>query len=128
MGLVLVALALLTQDAREWVKVSTSTSGSIFSVRSKDIANEANLNPIVWVEIDYSRDRRVAHRSSKRRFAIDCSAATYQMLANIDYDAQGVVVNSSNTTANQYSHQPIAPETVTEDLAKAVCPTGKYAG
>ena len=124
----LMAATALVQAGNQWQQITVSSSGTRWLVRENDRRNEDNLNPVVWVSLDYSGDRTVAQRSAKRRFAIDCAAATYQMLANIEYDANGSVVSSRNYPANRFAHEPIAPETVTEALAQAVCPTGRYGG
>lgn len=130
MSIMLVVLLGVTaiQPSGEWQQVSVSSSGTKWLVRADDIANETNMNPTVWVSLDFSADRTVQSRSAKRRVVIDCAAATYQVIANIEYNAQGVALQSSTDVPSRYSHQPIVPETVTEDLAKAVCPFGKYGG
>ncbi len=127
-ALTILTTLLAAQGDNPWRKVSTADTGAVWSIRANDIANESEMNPVFWATADYSADRTVRVRSSKRRFAIDCAAATYQVLANLDYDPQGNVVDSTNEAANRYRHRPIAPETVSEDLAKAACPTGKYGG
>ncbi len=130
MNMIMVALlgVAAAQAGGDWRQVSVSSSGTKWLVRENDVANETEMNPTIWVSLDFSGDRTVNSRSAKRRFVIDCAAATYQMIANIEYDARGVVTQSSNNVPNKYRHEPIAPETVTEDLARSVCPTGKYGG
>lgn len=123
-AMMLLPSAVWAQDAvnpNGWRTVATSTTGTIWSMRESDAANQNNRSPKVWVKLDHSRDNSVSHRETKQFIEFDCDNRRTKTLETLRYNANGGVVGQETPSYPSFSYVP--PDTVIEATLMWACPT-----
>lgn len=121
--LALPCLALIqpaTAQLGEWREVSRDARGGIYFMRGRDLTNDTDWNPEIWVQGYHEADKSVLYRSSMTHYAIDCNNWTYAIIEGIYYHADGRV--RSRKAGSRYNVRPIAAETVIDTIAGIACP------
>ena len=94
-------------------------------MRSRDIANEQDNQPKVWIYIDYQHDKTEKYRSAKISIQFQCLQHTSQTIEWLDYAANGIVANN---LLGGFDSVAVVPDTVSEDWEKSACPSGTVTG
>lgn len=120
----LVLLQVAASTANEWRQVSSNTSGTVYLMRERDIENETNPNPVVWVKADHSKNAKEKARTSMIRYTFDCAGERIRLEAWTDYDAQGSVIASMPSYISN-PFKVIVPESTGATMAMWACPSTK---
>ncbi len=107
----------------EWRPVTSAANGTVYSVDPERVRT-VNGRRQVWMKGDHSRNRAERARSSMTLVSIDCSASTIRTLADNKYDSYGKTISTRTNPDYGVGYDPIAPETVAEDVANLVCREG----
>jgi hypothetical protein len=103
-----------------WLEVATASSGTIWKMRAKDMLNNADFNPMVWVSMDHSKDKKITYRGSKRLIKFDCKNKKSATIQVTQYWANGSV---KDTWEDKYpSFDYVTPDSVIEAALEAACP------
>jgi hypothetical protein len=102
--------------------VTSAANGTVYSVNSERVRT-VNGRRQVWMKGDHSRNRAERARSSMTLVSIDCSASTIRTLADNKYDSYGKTISTRTNPEYGVGYDPIAPETVAEDV-NLVCRQG----
>lgn len=103
----------------EWIEYASTSAGTVFYYDLNSIKKTGG-RVSVWILADYSKNAKVAHRSSKDLYEYDCSNQTSRSKMSIDYDASGSVIRSDSY--NSYApFEPLVPGTVGMALWEEIC-------
>lgn len=108
--------------ADDWIVISVSSTGSKWMVKESDSVNKVNYYPTIWTKTDHSNDATVNHRTTMRRYTIDCAGDAVKLLAFVGYAANGSVVASESIPSYQQKYEPVVPDSVMADVEMIVCP------
>ena len=123
----LLAFALLASqtetgnDARgaRWRLIHQGTEGSTYL----DIhtVRRSGDRATVWQRIEYLRPQRQGHSETVTRWEYDCRNRTSELLRFVDWRADGTVVMSHTLPPSEREAEPVAPDSVGEDVLEIVC-------
>lgn len=76
---------------------------------------------IVWQRVEYPRPQRQGHSETVTRWEYDCRNRTSELLRFVDWRADGTVVMSHTLSSSEREAEPVAPDSVEEDVLEIVC-------
>ena len=123
---VLFALACIPTiaEAADWAYVTTSSSNADYYIDKDSIRTMSSGYPkkeivIAWFKVDYSKDRTVTRRESKVLYHFDCAGQQMAIAHWVDYDPQGAVINSNNSSYPTF--RPAVPDTIGQSMLDQAC-------
>lgn len=102
--------------ADEWVEITTSTTGTIWILRGKDLFSE---NKKAWFQLDHSKDKTISHRKTMQLIGFDYDDQKYAIYSKSQYHATGTVENSWDYDSPEFVF--VRPGTVFEDAMTTMC-------
>lgn len=103
-----------------WLKVVASSSGTVLKVLEKDMINQTDFNPTIWLLQDHSKDKYVKHRKSMSLHKFDCKMKKSAIVKVTLYFSDGSV---KDTWENKYpDFNYVTPDSVIEAVMEAACP------
>lgn len=124
--LVVLPLLLLAHpaSAQEWIEITTSQSGSVYTVDPEQI-RVGEETSTAWMKIDHSNDRTERARYSMVFLRINCAERTYRELTRVSYRADGSTLKqSSQPDMHVYVaslYEPAVPGSVGYRLVTTIC-------
>ncbi|MDO7833887.1 hypothetical protein Q4610_02405 [Sphingobium sp. HBC34] len=103
----------------QWIEYASTSAGTVFYYDLSSVKRTSGRIS-VWILADYSKNAKVAHRSSKDLYEYDCPNQTSRSKISIDYDSSGSVIRSSSLSPYA-SFEPLVPETVGMALWQEIC-------
>jgi hypothetical protein len=122
MMFLLLAAALQDMPAKDDAFFFTDATGSIYSMRERDLHNTGTNNPQVWVKGWHKNDRTRSERTSMTLVRIDCVEGKITTLAIVHYDAKGGSLYSWQKPSYQGVDHYIVPDTLGDAIARRACP------
>jgi hypothetical protein len=107
-------------DPNTWVEIGYDASGSVWKMRIKDIKNQTNYTPTVWIELDHSKDKTIRYRNTKTLITFDCQGKKSKTLSSITYFANGTVKDLYDPIYPEFHF--VAPDTIIEVALEAASP------
>ena len=105
--------------AANWVYIDQSTENTVYYYDSDTIQRSGNL-VTVWEKYDYRRNKTVKYRERKQRSRFNCEERTVIILDFVTSYPDGRI-EAFNVPPYQQKAITIPPDTVVEDIFKAVC-------
>jgi len=109
-------------SAAEWEFVTISAKDSAYFIDRSSVRTASDVYgsyKMAWFKTDDSQNKSVKYRSSMLLYRAKCNAYELGLAQWIDYDANGVVLDSN--TSNYVKYQVVAPETVGYSILSAIC-------
>ncbi len=75
------------------------------------------------MEIDYSKDSTVKHRTTKKLINFDCVNRKAKTLQTIMYAPSGEIIDSWDDSEAPTKYRYVAPDTVLEGALTSACPS-----
>lgn len=110
-------------QSEEWLTFATSTNNTDWKMQASDIMNNSDYRPEIWIIRDHSKDKTVVHRETKTRIKFDCRAKKYYSLYNVQYRANGTVLDSWEGSSYKSHYAP--PDSMIEAAMLYACPSDK---
>ena len=121
--LTIAALLVLLQTApsyaSDWVYIDQNTKNTVYYYDSDTIQRSGNI-VTVWEKYDYRRNTTVKYRERKQRSRFNCEERTVVILDSVTSYPDGRI-EAFNVPPDQQEGITIPPDTVAEDILKAVC-------
>lgn len=116
---VALSMAATPAVAANWVYIDQSTKNTVYYYDSDTIQRSGNL-VTVWEKYDYRRNKTVKYRERKQRSRFNCEERTVIILDFVTSYPDGRI-EAFNVPPYQQKAITIPPDTVAEDIFKAVC-------
>ena len=106
--------------AESWTLYAESETGTVYTF-DQDSLRQNGSTFLVWVKMDYSKDRTKKERMTKERYRVDCLSETITVLTYIDYAPNGSILRSATINEYQQEVKPVVPGSIGQALHEALC-------
>lgn len=106
--------------ATDWIKYSSSSSGTVFYYDADSIRLEGS-KVLLWTKQDYTNDKTEIAKSAILKRLIDCHNLTITMVSIIEYGRDDRILTNITVEPHMQRHEDIVPESTASGLSDQIC-------